>query len=686
MAWEPAEKVQKNKSGQYRALIGGEWVPVAKAQKSPSGQYRIDRGVEPEQAQPQVAEQIPPEQPSLTSQVGRQLGLTGRAAIEGIGDIVGIAQNPLAAMSGGAIRRTSEVYPELATKLGLPQAETPTQQFVQAAGRGITGAGAGVGLGGMLSAAPKVAGQFGSFMAAQPAAQAASAIGGAGGAELARQGGLGPAGQVVGGVLGALSPTALARGLPAAGRAATGRPVAAIPEEQAQVANLAELARVKTLKELPVPITEQDVIRSQITRQYPQQEAERLVAGQPIIGSELAARLQRGQEKMLANIDALYAKTGAKAASPEVAGETVRTWAQNIYGAAKKDTQAAYKYAKELHGEKQFHPSDELVSSLVENRAMPGYQELFNQAQNMGLIVPKKDGGFTAGRVTVNELDKFKSIASRTSQSIDGNTSYAGGDIVNKVYSQLDNIAPEFREAAKIRRRQGQMFEEPTVTQKILGTTTGRLGKAEETIGGLTIPEYKVASEKLINTIVNSSNQDLRYVRNLALTGTREQKQQGIQAIREMRGSVISGLRDKWEGTQTPQAKANQVEKYFEKIGNEKIETLFGKAGAKEIQKFRDAADIVNRGVPSPEGGSQSVGRLMIMGGKLIDMLEKVPVAGSGVAQTAKLLKGTATAAAGKQIPKKLKPKSKLAELAFERADTDAYLRSLLYGGMGANQ
>lgn len=44
MAWEPAEKVQKNDAGEFRALISGEWVPVKLAQKSESGEYRVDRG------------------------------------------------------------------------------------------------------------------------------------------------------------------------------------------------------------------------------------------------------------------------------------------------------------------------------------------------------------------------------------------------------------------------------------------------------------------------------------------------------------------------------------------------------------------------------------------------------------------------------------------------------------------
>ena len=47
MAWEPAEKVQKNEAGEYRAMIGGEWVPVAKAQKNDAGEYRVERSGAP---------------------------------------------------------------------------------------------------------------------------------------------------------------------------------------------------------------------------------------------------------------------------------------------------------------------------------------------------------------------------------------------------------------------------------------------------------------------------------------------------------------------------------------------------------------------------------------------------------------------------------------------------------------
>lgn len=46
MQWEPADKVQVNENGEYRALIGGQWEPVQKAQKNESGEYRVMRLVQ----------------------------------------------------------------------------------------------------------------------------------------------------------------------------------------------------------------------------------------------------------------------------------------------------------------------------------------------------------------------------------------------------------------------------------------------------------------------------------------------------------------------------------------------------------------------------------------------------------------------------------------------------------------
>lgn len=90
MTWEPAERVQKNATGEYRALIGGEWVPVAKAQKSASGQYRIDRGM----TQPVVE----PQQEGMMSQLGGAAIATGAGLAKGAADIGATLLTPFDAL------------------------------------------------------------------------------------------------------------------------------------------------------------------------------------------------------------------------------------------------------------------------------------------------------------------------------------------------------------------------------------------------------------------------------------------------------------------------------------------------------------------------------------------------------------------------------------------------------------
>ena len=41
--WEPAQRVQKDDAGNYRAFIGNEWTPVARAQKDDAGNFRVIR-------------------------------------------------------------------------------------------------------------------------------------------------------------------------------------------------------------------------------------------------------------------------------------------------------------------------------------------------------------------------------------------------------------------------------------------------------------------------------------------------------------------------------------------------------------------------------------------------------------------------------------------------------------------
>lgn len=171
-----------------------------------------------EQEAQQSAQPIATQEPGIMSQLGRQAGRTGRMLLEGAGDVAGIVGNPIAAMTGA--RRPSDIASDVATRIGLPENVTDTEKLTGAIGRGIVGAGAMTGIGGVISKAPGAIGQAGKWLAAQPVAQLTSAAGGAGGAELARQSDVGPTGQLVAGMAGSMAPTAIATGIPALGRGA----------------------------------------------------------------------------------------------------------------------------------------------------------------------------------------------------------------------------------------------------------------------------------------------------------------------------------------------------------------------------------------------------------------------------------------------------------------------------------
>ena len=108
MAWESAERVQKNSAGQYRALIGGEWVPVAKAQKNSVGQYRVMREAAPAPAAPPAPAEIPaarrrPEQfAGFSRDVGPAMAMLSpeqkiEALQTGVGGAVGLLAGPVLA-------------------------------------------------------------------------------------------------------------------------------------------------------------------------------------------------------------------------------------------------------------------------------------------------------------------------------------------------------------------------------------------------------------------------------------------------------------------------------------------------------------------------------------------------------------------------------------------------------------
>lgn len=143
------------------------------------------------------AEEKPPGG-SLTDQIGRQLGLTGRYALEGAGNLAGIVSDPVGQFLPG-YERTGQMASQAADALGLPKPQGGLEQAVAAGSKALVGTGLTAGLG-AAAGAPA--------LATAPGLQAASATAGGISSDVARQEGAGTLGQIAAGLVGAIAPAA----------------------------------------------------------------------------------------------------------------------------------------------------------------------------------------------------------------------------------------------------------------------------------------------------------------------------------------------------------------------------------------------------------------------------------------------------------------------------------------------
>ena len=189
------------------------------------GKIEFPDGTSREEANRAIAEFLgsrqQPEPRGVAAEIGRQVGLTGRAAVSGITGLPALASDALVSLinqiTGKQIPMPSQAQQQLMTRAGLPEPETPQERVVQditSAGFGVLGAS---GLGRMLPGtmvtppasgqaverfAPSAAGLQATkeLLTQSPAFQIAAGGAGALGSAMAREEGLGPLGQVGAGI------------------------------------------------------------------------------------------------------------------------------------------------------------------------------------------------------------------------------------------------------------------------------------------------------------------------------------------------------------------------------------------------------------------------------------------------------------------------------------------------------
>lgn len=150
--------------------------------------FEVPEGTTPEQAQQMMAsyaQNVPTSVKAGQELAGipRQLGLTGRYALEGLGNAAEVVSEPLRYLTDRITGQTGKTLPagalasRLADTLGLPKPQGADERVIGEAARLVAGSGGMAGAAGMASKLPGLAGQAAGFLAANPGQQIASAAG-----------------------------------------------------------------------------------------------------------------------------------------------------------------------------------------------------------------------------------------------------------------------------------------------------------------------------------------------------------------------------------------------------------------------------------------------------------------------------------------------------------------------------
>lgn len=160
-----------------------------------------------------------PPEPSFVERETRGLGLGARAAMQGIGGLVGaVGGDAFNKLIPGDQPSYRDAAGMLADRIGLPQPQNSRERVLGNVGEALTGTAATMGGGGALAQVPGAVGRVGAFLSAQPGLQAVSSATGAGAAGVTREQGGSQAQQLAAGLIGGLAPGVSGMGLAATAR------------------------------------------------------------------------------------------------------------------------------------------------------------------------------------------------------------------------------------------------------------------------------------------------------------------------------------------------------------------------------------------------------------------------------------------------------------------------------------
>lgn len=567
-----------------------------------------------------------PVERSVPEEVGRQVGLTARAGIQGAGSLLGVGADPIAAVLNQVLPSGMEKFVDvrdlavkLSDALGLPQPETGLERIVGAGAEGMAGAGAGVAAGSASvtrAAAPLV----GQLLAQGPAAQILGGAGGGMAGQAAGEAGGGTAARLAaslagGSAAGAIpSAAAMARAAKPAITQATKalqegataatqllkdrgiigsqpKPAAGTMGSVGAAATDMANQRVATAEALPQPIA---LTKGQATRDFEQQRFEAEAAKDPRLGQPLRERSMEQNRQLSANFESMIDATGAQATNAIETGRTVDRALVQAAAARKAEYRARYREA-ERAGQMEDPVSTAPIVQFLEENASANAPELAGGTLGIAQRELLRLGGaeMQGGRLVPRELPlrQVELLRRQVGNAIDAAPDNAtnvrmGAQLKELIDQQTEGLGGDlYKEARASRRRYAQLFEDNAIVNNLLRT---RRGTADR----------QVALEDVFRkTVLNGDRASLgRLRRTLQVAGG----EQGAQAWRELQGATVRHLLEeatKGVGTDAAgvplfsAAKLNNAVRALDADG--KLEFVLSKQGAQTVRDLNEIAKVV---------------------------------------------------------------------------------------------
>lgn len=608
---------------------------------------------------------------SALRDIPRQIGLTARYGLEGLGQIADIGAEPIRAILNIGGERFKSSVAQLASKgadaIGLPSPQGANERVIGDAVRMVAGAGglaAGAGRA-AANAAPGVAQNVLRLLAANPGMQTAGAAGAGLAGGSVREAGGGPLEQfgaaVAGGIGGGLLPGALL---------GAGNKIAQVLTPKTVQLERADQQISMILNRSGIDWAQ---VPERIKQGLRQEVADALNAGQPLSPDALRRLLvfrraevtptvgQLTQDPGMITRERNLAKTGANSTNPGL--QTLPALENRNIGSLLRqldEAGAAPQQGAEMRA------GSEAVGSLsgVVDRAQRNIDNLYSQARDTsGRSLPLEGGTFTR---RANQLLDENNVGSFLPPDLvkKMNAIAAGEypltvDVAEQLKTSAGNIARGtsdgnvraavrfFRQALDETPLQGQAKVNPGNLPAVPGTVPPSVAAGEESIAAFNSARranrewmQRVERNPALAAVVEGVEPDKfvqRYVIGDGASAAdvralREELDPG--AVQQLRSYLIRYLKDKATGGD------EDITKFAGKTYRDALRALQNKLPAffsdAEIQKLRDLGDAAKYMQAQPAGSAvnnSNSGALVI--GRGLDMLEaaaqKVPVVGDSI-------------------------------------------------------